>query len=198
MDTFLTGALIAVVAGIFALGGARYTHNREHERWLRQQRLEAYGALLTASTELVGRTTATSESEDIALGPESVAEDIWLEDDVHEPSGPLNNCLARVRLLGPDNVALLGRALRHATLTQHHAAIDHEKATLMLAQMDSHGTPVEIDRQALEAALHRQDEPGSHRWDDIHDNPGRLLALTALVRTDVEGQFIEAARQALR
>jgi hypothetical protein len=52
MAALTTGLLVAVVAGLFGLGGAAFTARRDHDRWLRQSRLDAYSDFVAAVTKV--------------------------------------------------------------------------------------------------------------------------------------------------
>ena len=83
--TFLGGAGVAALIGLF---GAWIQSRREHERWVREQRLSAYRDLVRAAEGILlyeGKTTPTPDEEAYAsellgrvgavrlLGPETVA-----------------------------------------------------------------------------------------------------------------------------
>jgi hypothetical protein len=54
MEALVAGALVAVVAGVFGLGGAVIQARRSHQRWLREVRLSAYVELVSAVSLLTG------------------------------------------------------------------------------------------------------------------------------------------------
>jgi hypothetical protein len=48
MEAVAAGVLVALVAGLFGLGGALISSRHQHQGWLREQRLEAYTRYLEA------------------------------------------------------------------------------------------------------------------------------------------------------
>lgn len=67
-----TALVVAIVAGVFGAGGGLFgawlTARREHVRWLRERRLEAYRTFLECGTQVVeARTTPDIERSRAAM-----------------------------------------------------------------------------------------------------------------------------------
>src|SRR4051812_48586703 len=104
MDVVAATLVGAIVAGFFAITGSRYSNRREHDRWLRQQRLEACVQVLAAST-------------DLEFAPEH---------DVPELARRLSEAADKAELLGPRELAHKADVLRVAALQHHrHRFLEH-------------------------------------------------------------------------
>lgn len=122
MSDVLIGAAAALLgsllAGGFSLLAPRLQHGRDHARWLRESRLEAYGDFLSAIDLWMDASTTRWLESRLAGGPghdEYEAKLSVLEDDVRRTQ-------SRVVLLGPD-------PLRAVAAEYHYAVLDLIQAT---------------------------------------------------------------------
>ena len=101
------GAALTAGAGFF---GAWVQSRREHERWLREQRFDAF----TSATELISRISSLQNSflrpttldkrlrEVNDATPESIKQKYLA--DTAEVIGEIDRVFAPIRVLGPDNI----------------------------------------------------------------------------------------------
>lgn len=148
MDFFagaISGAVVAtVVGGLFGLWTTVLGHRREHRRWLREQRLEAYTAYVTSVVELSGVdavfVTRVPKAVAAALNDHNIPRDLRprLEAAVLEELGgasPLSHvklidrmeqAAMRVMVLGPDGIIEPTERLERAAID---IALDKPEAT---------------------------------------------------------------------
>jgi hypothetical protein len=122
------GVVSAVIGGLALVYVAYRTGRAEHQRWLRQERLRAYGAFLEIAADgleaiyamLVPLQTSKGSPQEIVRRAEQTS------DDLQRPAG-------RIRLLGPDHVTEAAGAVR---LSLGWSALDTLEA---IAELDDDG-----------------------------------------------------------
>lgn len=133
VSTAITGILVAVVAGVFGVGGAVLSAHREHRKWLREKRLESYTQLLVQASDASGmknlvrsrvrdveRTLAEAKLEG-ATHPQVEAIKARVEEAREAlatiPDALDQACVA-VELLGPPGIQESATQLRSAALKE--------------------------------------------------------------------------------
>jgi hypothetical protein len=121
VTTILAAVFAALLAGSFALLGARVGHQREHDQWLRNARQEAYEALLVAVNRfqlsgIHGKAAGTVQEQLRYLA---------------ERSSELLTAACAVSIAGPAAASDAGNAL---------------KATVLAALKDEDGTNAATDQ----------------------------------------------------
>jgi hypothetical protein len=125
VSNLVTGLLVALVAGVFAVGGAVVQSNRSHDRWLREMRLEAYTAFLSAIA------LATTSKSILAAGQKHIMdalanEGVHVEGDTLATREDIRNLMtgivagldeleqtySRVSLVGPPELDQLAEQAR--------------------------------------------------------------------------------------
>src|SRR5262245_51469951 len=126
MSAAVTGVLVAVVAGVFGLGGAVLTAHRDHERWLGQARLDAYATLLACATNLTtvhARLLKVRQDPRTAVPDEVARQHLFARVDAY---GELRRAEALVHLVGPDTMDPVAEDLASAALAHAFGLDDDE------------------------------------------------------------------------
>jgi hypothetical protein len=114
VTTLLTGVLVALVAGVFGIGGAVVQARRTHDRWLREVRLQAYADFLGVVWRVAGMTlhrsrlvSRVAEMMELPLTLTEAEQAASLRATVNERVDTLDEldvAAGRVRLLGPSSI----------------------------------------------------------------------------------------------
>jgi hypothetical protein len=99
LATILAAVFAALLAGIFALIGALYGGRREHDKWLRDARREAYERLLASVLQLRAFYVRT----DIMAGASTVQFEPQLSAFM-SAYGDISSALSAVKIAGPATV----------------------------------------------------------------------------------------------
>lgn len=156
MAAFLTGLLVAIVAGVFGLGGSILTGRHQHRQWLSDKRLEACSTFVAACdaistthtlehmlTEVLSRRAEVVGIELVDGLPASFAETLRKEFSL---VGDVDRALSDVQLLMDDATVDAAQKLKSILMTAAFEPTKHA-ATIVRA----HGTFVRAARTSLKA-----------------------------------------------
>ncbi|KHK98549.1 hypothetical protein LK09_06125 [Microbacterium mangrovi] len=141
MSPTLTAALLgAAAAGLFALFGAWVQGRREHVKWLREKRYDAYtkaealfiniSMQLVHLDELKKRVSAVTETND----PAEIAEETDRgKAKVRSMMDSMATDLTAITILGPEPVTLAAKSLAQASAFGDQAAIQEADRALLTA-----------------------------------------------------------------
>jgi hypothetical protein len=134
----------AMIAGLFGTVGALYSRRREHRRWLRQQRLEAWTEMIRVCGQITivgGETRRAIKRRDDAAhdGRTEAAARLNREVnergvDLKEAAHRLSPAIARVELLGPTQA--VEAADRLAGAAQNASLASEDDRAALLGVMD--------------------------------------------------------------
>lgn len=113
LNPAVTSLIVALVAGVFGVGGVLLGGRNDHRKWLRERRYEAYSALLkevseTSTIRMAARVSDLRESGGTPL-PEALAAMLPL-------AGHVEQAAAAVRILGPPGVGAVAERLSSGTV----------------------------------------------------------------------------------